>query len=273
VAHGTPLASGVDVTEGASIVPSGCKPALERRRARVRALAPRASEDMSRNFDAEAPFVAALRRGDAAAYERLVEEAGPYLRSVARRFLAEPHDVEDVVQATYLSAFRSVRQFSASSTLLTWLHRIVSNHALMLLRSRRRRPETLLDERGLAAVGDRGGGLAFRPVDACAAAETAVSVHQALDGLSRRMRAAFRLRVEHGVSAADVAIVLDRTPSSVRMHLQRGRPLLRAALASSRDESHGPKRLRVAPAAPRRAGRAPVRRTGRPHLLVEAVTA
>jgi RNA polymerase sigma factor (sigma-70 family) len=88
-------------------------------------------------------LLAALKAGDEQAFETLVRLYGGRMLAVARRFVRNDDDAQDVVQAAYLSAFRSVGQFEGQCLVGTWLHRIVVNTALMKagrgVASRRRR--------------------------------------------------------------------------------------------------------------------------------------
>ena len=84
----------------------------------------------------EALLVSRLRAGDERAFEDLVRTFGGRLLAVARRFVRNDEDAQDIVQSAYLSAFRALDQFEGNCQLSTWLHRIVVNTALMKLRSR-----------------------------------------------------------------------------------------------------------------------------------------
>ena len=94
----------------------------------------------------ESNLVASLRAGNEEAFETLVRVYGGRMLAVARRFVRNDDDAQDVVQSAYLNAFRSVSQFEGQCLIGTWLHRIVVNTALMKLRSRRRKPEASIDE-------------------------------------------------------------------------------------------------------------------------------
>lgn len=94
----------------------------------------------------DAALLARLRAGEQAAYEELVRSYGGRLLAVARRFLRSEEDARDAVQDAFLSAFRNIERFEGQARLSTWLHRIVVNAALMRLRTRRRRPETPIEE-------------------------------------------------------------------------------------------------------------------------------
>ncbi len=94
----------------------------------------------------EQKLLARLRAGEEQAYEELVRQYGGRLLAVARRFLPVEDDARDAVQDAFLSAFRSLPRFEGNAALSTWLHRIVVNASLMKLRTRRRKPETSIEE-------------------------------------------------------------------------------------------------------------------------------
>ena len=83
----------------------------------------------------EAAWVRLLKAKDDDAFEQLVRTFGSRMLMVARRYVGNEEDAEDVVQTAYLGAFRALNQFEGASQLSTWLHRIVVNTALMKLRS------------------------------------------------------------------------------------------------------------------------------------------
>src|SRR5690349_14219077 len=104
----------------------------------------RTGGDMEAVYESE--LVGRLRAGDQDAFEELVRIYGGRLLAVARRFVRNDADAQDIVQTAYLSAFRALGRFEGECQLSTWLHRIVVNTALMKLRSRRRKPEQSIDE-------------------------------------------------------------------------------------------------------------------------------
>jgi RNA polymerase sigma-70 factor (ECF subfamily) len=94
----------------------------------------------------EGELLSGLRVGDERAYETLVRAYGGRLLAVARRILRSEDDAQDAVQEAFLNAFRSLDRFQGEARLSTWLHRIVVNAALMKLRTRRRKPESSIEE-------------------------------------------------------------------------------------------------------------------------------
>lgn len=74
------------------------------------------------------------------------------LTAVAVRITRNPSDAEDVVQNAFLKALKNRHQFRGDSKLSTWLHRIVTNEALMWLRSRKRHtaePEEMIEHHSI----------------------------------------------------------------------------------------------------------------------------
>jgi RNA polymerase sigma-70 factor (ECF subfamily) len=107
--------------------------------------------------DSDALAISRVRAGDDDAFRELVERHGRAVFGVAYRITGRVEDAEDVVQETFLRAYRQLDRFEARSNVRTWLHRIATNCAIDLLRARPKRevieePETL--ERAAAASGD-----------------------------------------------------------------------------------------------------------------------
>src|SRR5919205_1095936 len=69
----------------------------------------------------DAVLLAGLRAGDEQAYETLVRTYGGRLLAIARRFVRNDEDAQDIVQAAYLNAFRSIHQFAGQCQIGTWL--------------------------------------------------------------------------------------------------------------------------------------------------------
>jgi RNA polymerase sigma-70 factor, ECF subfamily len=85
-------------------------------------------------FDLEA-----LRSGDRAEFARLVDAHYELIYRLAIKMVSDAQDAEDILQETFIKAFRHLQGFDGRSSLSTWLYRIATNEALMFLR--RRKPE------------------------------------------------------------------------------------------------------------------------------------
>ena len=88
-------------------------------------------------------LVGRARRGDTGAFELLLAEARPRAVVVAMKVLHDPDDAEDAVQDAFLKAWRNMSRFEGRSAFSTWIHRIVMNSSLDMLRRRACRPTAL----------------------------------------------------------------------------------------------------------------------------------
>jgi RNA polymerase sigma-70 factor (ECF subfamily) len=182
----------------------------------------------------EAAFVARLRRGDGAAFEELVRAHTGRLLAVTRRLLSNEEDARDVVQDTFVSAFRSLDRFDQQSALGTWLHRIAVNGALTKLRSRRRRPERPIEELLPAFLDDghraRPGPAWPEPSAALQREETRAAVRRHIEELPEDFRVVLLLRDIEELDTDETARLLGLTPGAVKTRLHRARQALRALL-------------------------------------------
>jgi RNA polymerase sigma-70 factor, ECF subfamily len=183
----------------------------------------------------ERTLVAALRAGDEQAFEILVRTYGGRLLAVARRFVRNEEDAQDILQSAYLSAFRSVGQFEGQCLLSTWLHRIVVNTALMKLRSRRRKPEESI-ETMLPTYQDDGHHVEqfsdwTSPADVLLQRkETRATVRACISELPDNYREVLVLRDIEELSTQEVAETLKMTPTAVKVRLHRARQALTTLL-------------------------------------------
>jgi len=169
-------------------------------------------------------------------------QAAPYraeLIAHCYRMLGSVHDAEDLVQETYLRAWRGYEAFEQRAALRTWLYRIATTACLRALENRARRvlpaglgdgsidPDTSLEGNGrardwLEPIPDA---LMFEtPEDAVTARQSVrLAVMTALQELPVRQRAVLILRDVVQFSAAEVAELLETTPAAVNSSLQRAR--------------------------------------------------
>ncbi|HEY3687660.1 MAG TPA: sigma-70 family RNA polymerase sigma factor [Streptosporangiaceae bacterium] len=173
-------------------------------------------------------------------FARLAAAHRPELLALCYRMLGSAHEAEDVVQDTYLRAWRSYDGFAGRSSPRTWLYRIATNACLRALERAARRPLPS----GLGAPGDdTGGEVAPRtpevpwlepfPDDPAAVVEARAGLRlalvAALQVLPPRRRAVLILRDVLEWPAAEVAGLLDTTTTAVNSLLQHARTQLRNA--------------------------------------------
>lgn len=185
----------------------------------------------------ERPLLERLQASDEEACDWLVREHTGRLLAIARRYLRQEEDARDAVQEAFVSAFRSMARFQGTSSLSTWLHRIVINCCLMKLRSGRRRPETSIEELlpRFDETGHRvldGAALPEAPEAGMEREETRRKVRAAIARLPEPYRAVLLLRDIEEVSTADAARMLKLTPNAVKIRLHRARQALRTLLVA-----------------------------------------
>lgn len=183
----------------------------------------------------ERPLLDRLRRNDEAAFEELVRAETPHLLAVARRFLRNEEDAQDAVQQAFLSAFRALPGFQGQCRLTTWLHRIVTNTALMKLRSRTRKPEqsiesllpTFLDD------GHQAEPMSDWSIDAdrqLLQREVRERVRAAIDQLPEAYRTVLLMRDIEELDTQETADLLGVSEGAVKTRLHRARQALASLL-------------------------------------------
>src|SRR5271156_459577 len=182
-------------------------------------------------------LVQRLRIGDDAAYESLVRDYGGRMLATARRLLPSPDESADAVQDAFISVFQSIHQFEGNCKLSTWLHRITVNACLMRLRSKKRRPETSIEE--LLPKFDASGHHAHKVTNddetwsQVMRAENRAQVHQCIDLLDEPYRMVLLLRDIEELDTEETALMLNVTPGNVKTRLHRARQCLRVLLSES----------------------------------------
>lgn len=190
----------------------------------------------------ERQYLAALRRGEPAAYEKLVRETTPRLLAIARRMLPNEDDAEDAVQEGFLAAFKGLANFDGNSRVATWLHRIVVNACLMKLRAKRRRPERSIDDL-LPRFHDDGRpwepGSAWRsPSEGLEQREVAAKIMEAIENLPENYRIVLVLRDIQGLDTAETGVIVGLSENAVKTRLHRARQALREAIDASATKSN-----------------------------------
>ena len=165
---------------------------------------------------------------------RFEREAVPLLSnlySAALRLTRNPADAEDLVQETYLRAYRGFRSFRPGTNLRAWMYRILTNTFINAYRKRQREPQTVPDE------GIDEWYLYDRLAAAEASAETEVleripdeDVRAALDALPEGFRMAVFLADVEGSSYREIAEIMGIPIGTVMSRLHRGRRALEKAL-------------------------------------------
>jgi RNA polymerase sigma-70 factor, ECF subfamily len=198
----------------------------------------------------EAALLAGLRAGDEQAFAQLVSANDASLRRLARSFVRTAAAAEDVVQETWLAVVRGLDSFEGRSSLRTWIFSILVNRARThAVKDARSVPFSQLDhgdDRPAVdpeAFGPKGGWASAPPrpetdpEGQLLAAELRDGLLRAVDDLPEAQRIVITLRDLVGITAEEVADLLDITAGNQRVLLHRARSRVRAALTPALEVS------------------------------------
>ena len=173
---------------------------------------------------------------DQSTFADQVEPFVDQLYAAALRMTRNPADAEDLLQETFVRAFRGFPNFTDGTNLRAWLYRILTNTFINSYRAKQRRPEqTELDEVEDLYLYRRLGGLEAAQLGRSAEDElmdmfTEGDVRQALDDLPDSFRMAVLLADVEGFSYKEIAEILDIPIGTVMSRLHRGRKGLQKRL-------------------------------------------
>ena len=170
---------------------------------------------------------------DQAKFSDLAMEYMPSLYTAALRMTRNPSDAEDLVQETYLKAYRAFNSFTEGTNLKAWLYRILTNTFINSYRKKQRQPQTISEDEIedwylYSKMSEEG----FEP-----SAETAVlealpdeDVQEALASLPEQFRIAVLLADVEGFSYKEIAEITNVPIGTVMSRLHRGRRALEKRL-------------------------------------------
>lgn len=145
--------------------------------------------------------------------ERIVDEYASELFRLCLVMLKNTHDAEDAVQDTLLSYLQRAPEFESRESERSWLLTVAANRCRDSLRRAKRHPSVSMDE--LTELG---------------ATDEHALVLDALMALPEKFRLVLTLHYVEGYSTSEIAGMIGRTPSAVKMRLQKGRRLLEDTL-------------------------------------------
>lgn len=174
-----------------------------------------------------------VSQDDIRAFSALVERHGPHMYQLAFRLTGHEQDAKDVVQESFYRAYRHLNRFEGRADPGTWLHRIVVNCAVDLLRAARSRPDRKRPE-SIGRVEDVIASAAPNPERLAASAETGRQILSAMEELSPLERATFTLRHFEGRPIDEIAHTLGIRGNAAKQHIFRAIRKLRLTLDSQR---------------------------------------
>ncbi len=187
---------------------------------------PHAHGSVTAGSGAEAQLVASAQAGDPEAFEQLVRLHADRLYAVVVRVVGDRQEAEEVVQETFLRAWRGMGRFGGRSQFFTWLYRIGVNEATRAHERRRGRP--------LPAPLDEGPGRAADESKAPHVRAEAHDLREALEAAIMDLPIAYRvplvLRDVEGLSTAEAAHAMGLGEAAFKSRLHRARLAVRAAV-------------------------------------------
>ena len=173
---------------------------------------------------------------DQAVFSDLAMEYMPALYTAALRMTRNPADAEDLVQETYLKAYRAFASFELGTNLKAWLYRILTNTYINTYRAKKRRPE-IADVEDIEDLylyrrlsGDQATGLGRSAEEEALERFTDTDVKEAIESLPDTFRMAVLLADVEGFSYKEIAEITDVPIGTVMSRIHRGRKALQKAL-------------------------------------------
>ena len=172
--------------------------------------------------------LARARQGDSEAFRALVDKHGRSAFRLAYRMTGNEQDAEDIVQESFLRAYRHLGRFEARANFGTWLYRIVANCAVEQIRTRQSRQNRArmepMDETTMPPSDQPA------PDRLAHSSDIGRRVAAALDGLSPLERAAFTLRHYEGCTIDEISRTLRLRTSAAKHAVFRAVKKLRVEL-------------------------------------------
>lgn len=173
-----------------------------------------------------------LQKGNKQEFARLVETYSKPIYNLAVRMLNNTQDAEDVLQTTFLKAFSNISRFEGRSSISTWLFRIATNEALMLIRKTKPEIDLVGDDNEDEDIEEK-----LQLTDWCCLPESELldtesqkELDQAIRLLPEKLKIVFILRDMDGLSIHETSQVLNLTETAVKTRLLRARLNLRQQL-------------------------------------------
>ena len=173
------------------------------------------------------PLVKRAREGDRAAFEELVRRHADRIYAVVMRFGAPRGEAEEIVQETFVRAWRAIGRFKGESQFFTWLYRIAINEAKRHMSRRGAQLERVAsDEMALEAIGDP----APSPQQRAEHQDLRAALERAVRALPMKHRIPLVLRDIEGLPTDQAAAVMQLSEAAFKSRLHRARLAVRDAM-------------------------------------------
>jgi len=172
-------------------------------------------------------LISKILAGETAIYEILIRRNNPYLFKVGRAYGFNKEDVEDLMQDTFISAYKNLAKFEHRASFKTWLVKIMLHHCYhkkQLLRFKNERPAyALITEKEIPMFSHQ----PSDPDKKILHKELGIIIEQAIDRIPVDYRLVFSLRELNGMSVAETAEAMSLSEANVKVRLNRAKAMLR----------------------------------------------
>lgn len=180
----------------------------------------------------EPELLARAVSGDPSALRLVVEQTSPLIERQVTRFPLDDEERRNLVQTTLIQVLRRLGSFRGDASFSTWLFRVTTNEALMMLRTRRRRRARIADVEVDTAAATQPDDASARPDARLDAHVARVRVATALAALPTSYRDVVVAHYHEDLGLQEIAERLRISESAVRSRLHRARAALRTLLAA-----------------------------------------
>ncbi|MGD2073588.1 MAG: RNA polymerase sigma factor RpoE [Gammaproteobacteria bacterium] len=190
-----------------------------------------------KNLDQE--LVERVQNGEKGAFDILVRRYEHKLVNVISRYVRDPVEVLDVVQETFIKAYRALPNFRGESAFYTWLYRIAINTAKNHLVAASRRPpgDDIDAQEAEQFEVDSGLKEYATPERMALRSELVTTIQSAIDELPEELRTAIVLRELDGLSYEEIAAAMDCPIGTVRSRIFRARDAIDRRIRPLLDET------------------------------------
>ena len=189
------------------------------------------------NKEIDLGLVKRAKSGDYQAFDLLVLKYQSRLISTAFKFVKDVQIAEDIVQDSFIKAFKALESFREDSSFYTWIYRITVNTSKNFLVSKKRKSELLNSDLSEEASHEIEPVEAYSPEDLLQATQLKKVITETIDQLGEDTRTALTLRELDGLSYEQIADVVNCPVGTVRSRIFRGREVIDEAISQYKQDN------------------------------------
>ena len=189
------------------------------------------------NKEIDLGLVKRAKSGDYQAFDLLVLKYQSRLISTAFKFVKDVQIAEDIVQDSFIKAFKALESFREDSSFYTWIYRIAVNTSKNFLVSKKRKSELLNSDLSEEASYEIEPVETYSPEDLLQATQLKKVITETIDQLGEDTRTALTLRELDGLSYEQIADVVNCPVGTVRSRIFRGREVIDEAISQYKQDT------------------------------------